>query len=542
VEHQELEEKLSERIRKDNLKLLDEELKKEKERKEQIKLEGILQGIIVIKLDDTVSYVNREIESITGIPADQIIGSDFRKEFLEGLLYNIKPYYLEAKRNLKPVFYKVTSPMEPSSRFSYQVGWSVPLMYGKKFVGMIVTINDLSALIQKMGTLEFSKEKLEEEITEKVKELRDFEEKYYFFMDNLPVIAFRGTLDYIPIFFHGAVQEITGYKESDFLIGRPRWDKLIYPEDFEKIVKPQSESIRTIPNFSEEREYRIIQKNGELKWVHEFISNISDKAGKPYLVQGVMYDISYHKKAEQKIKTAEEECIVAYNHVNFYQDLFSHNLYNILSAIQSTGEYLSTFKDDPEKLKEVGTVGKLIKDHVKKGLDIIAIVEKLAAVENSIPKLRPIFVKEVLDKAIDKIVDQFKDRNVRVNVEGLSRDIRIQGDEFLTEIFENLLSNAVIYNDDKEEIQIRIILSNAKENDTDYLKFEMIDNGVGISDRKKKILLEKTPIDLTQSGLGLGLSLIKRIVDRYRGKIWIENRVEEDYKKGSNIVVLFPRI
>jgi PAS domain-containing protein len=43
-------------------------------------------------------------------------------------------------------------------------------------------------------------------------------------------------MDFTPIFFHGAVEEITGYTEEEFTGGRPRWSQIIHPDDFQTIT------------------------------------------------------------------------------------------------------------------------------------------------------------------------------------------------------------------------------------------------------------------------------------------------------------------
>ena len=70
---------------------------------------------------------------------------------------------------------------------------------------------------------------------------------------------------------------------------------------------------------------------------------------------------------------------------------------------------------------------------------------------------------------------------------------------------------------------------------------EFKDNAVGISNSRKISIFERGTIKSQKSkGMGLGLSLVKKIIDIYQGDIWVEDRVKGDYKQGSNFVVLIP--
>ena len=42
--------------------------------------------------------------------------------------------------------------------------------------------------------------------------------------------------------------------------------------------------------------------------------------------------------------------------------------------------------------------------------------------------------------------------------------------------------------------------------------------------------------------MGLGLSLVKKIIQKYEGKVWVENIVKDDYSKGSNFIILIPEV
>lgn len=58
--------------------------------------------------------------------------------------------------------------------------------------------------------------------------------------------------------------------------------------------------------------------------------------------------------------------------------------------------------------------------------------------------------------------------------------------------------------------------------------------------RKEEIFLRAYNKDKSISGLGLGLSLVKKIIETYNGQIWVENRIKGDHSKGSNFIILIP--
>ena len=115
-------------------------------------------------------------------------------------------------------------------------------------------------------------------------------------------IAYRGNMEFIPEFFHGAVEAITGYTEEDFRAGTPRWDQIIHPEDRSQALASVGRMISE-SGFSEERRYRIVRKDGEIRWVQEFIGNVPDPVtGKPVAVQGTIHDITERVRAGEQIE------------------------------------------------------------------------------------------------------------------------------------------------------------------------------------------------------------------------------------------------
>lgn len=132
------------------------------------------------------------------------------------------------------------------------------------------------------------------------KALKESEERYRSFVQNFKGIAFRGNLDFVPLFFHGAVESITGHTEDDFTSGRLRWSQVVHPDDLPKILADNI-NFRETPGLSMDREYRVVRKDGGIRWVREVVSNVADASGTVQAVEGVINDITDRKMAEEAI-------------------------------------------------------------------------------------------------------------------------------------------------------------------------------------------------------------------------------------------------
>ena len=144
---------------------------------------------------------------------------------------------------------------------------------------------------------------------QQIKEALENEESLYrTFLRHFHGIAFQGNLNFVPLFLHGAVEDITGYSETDFTSGKPRWDQIIHPDDLPRVFfSPEVQKLISLPGYTTEREYRIYRKDGALRWVKEFNQNICDNSRQPILIQGVIYDITEQKITEESLRESEEK-------------------------------------------------------------------------------------------------------------------------------------------------------------------------------------------------------------------------------------------
>jgi PAS domain S-box-containing protein len=133
--------------------------------------------------------------------------------------------------------------------------------------------------------------------------LKKSEQRYRNFLDNFHGIAFQSHLDYTPIFFEGDVEQITGYRAQDFTAGKPRWDEIIHPGDRERLYRDYPPEIFQEMGNGVEREYRIIDQAGAVRWVRDTIQAIEEDG--ELILQGSIFDISRQKEAERELKESE---------------------------------------------------------------------------------------------------------------------------------------------------------------------------------------------------------------------------------------------
>ena len=90
-------------------------------------------------------------------------------------------------------------------------------------------------------------------------------------------------------------------------------------------------------------------------------------------------------------------------------------------------------------------------------------------------------------------------------------------------------------------VDISVKLEECQDNGKNYYKVSIEDNGPGIPDDMKDKIFNRLQRGETKArGMGLGLYLVKSLVDSYNGKVWVEDRVTGDHTKGSRFVVLLP--
>ncbi len=116
----------------------------------------------------------------------------------------------------------------------------------------------------------------------------------------------------------------------------------------------------------------------------------------------------------------------------------------------------------------------------------------------------------------------------------------VKANQLLHDVFSNLLSNAIKHADHCNG-RISIILEAVADDDRPAYTISVEDNGPGIPDDMKGKVFNRLQRGETRAkGIGLGLYLVKSLVESYHGRVWVEDRVAGDHTKGARFVVMLP--
>ena len=393
--------------------------------------------------------------------------------------------------------------------------------------------------------------------------LEESEKKYRDLFNNNPyaiwlvdlqgkIIDCNKTMDrFMSIFKH---TDLIGKSFSDVLKmfsreGDPRFEYLeqIFKDRFKILVKN---------GHLDPIEFEIFRGDGKTYWITLESSFVT--IGKEQLIQLFIKDVTERKLAEIELKSlmkdletrvkertiklenSEKRYRKTYSRAESCKGLFTHDISNIFQTIGNSIELSQILLEEDSDKSDILKNYEIINQQIKRGKDLINSIRKLSEIEEYEIPLISTEILEKLNSAIQFVRVSFQEREVNFNLKSHRDEIYVKANELLLDVFENILINAARYNKN-ECVEIEIIISKVLENGSVYVKLEFKDNGIGIDDTRKNLIFKKNnKKNAGSKGMGLGLSLVAKILDLYEGKIWIEDRIRGDYTQGSNFVLLIP--
>jgi len=269
-----------------------------------------------------------------------------------------------------------------------------------------------------------------------------------------------------------------------------------------------------LTDAKEQLEIRVQQRTAELTTANEQLTT----------------EVAIRKKAEERQAELLKQLESTNKELNDFAHIVSHDLKAPLRGIKTLANWIST--DYADKLDQVGREQiDLLLGRVDRMHNLIDGVLQYSRVGRIKEEMSQVNLNELVPDIIDMIASP--DR-VTVTVEDELPVIECEKTR-ITQVFQNLLSNAVKYMD-KPEGQVKIGCVQEDE----FWKFSVADNGPGIEERHFEKIFQifqtLSPRDEVES-TGIGLTLVKKIVEMYGGRIWVESKVG----KGSTFFFTLPK-
>jgi len=364
--------------------------------------------------------------------------------------------------------------------------------------------------------------------------LRESEESFRTLAANLPGLVYRvhlrekGRMQ----FFNDMLLTMTGYTAEELTAGELcSIEPYIAAADRPGIIAKVKAALQENRPF--QIEYRFQRKDGSYRQFHERGRPVREH-GKPLYIDGIILDITEHKRAEEELREREVELQAKNAELESFTYTISHDLKSPLVTVKT---FLGHLEKD---LAEANTeyIAQDIKymraaaDKMGRLLEELLEMSRIGRVVN--PAVH-ITLGDLVNEALSAVAGRIAEKGVEVQV--TDADVQLYGDRLrLAAIWQNLLENAVKFMGDQPSPHIEI---GAKRRDKDTV-FYVRDNGMGIDPRhavKVFNLFEKLD-PKSDDGTGIGLSLVKRIVELYKGTIWLES---DGVGRGSCFQFTLPR-
>jgi PAS domain S-box-containing protein len=287
---------------------------------------------------------------------------------------------------------------------------------------------------------------------------------------------------------------------------------LIHPEETEYAAK-SFEALKENGLFTNYTT-RVLTKDGTVKWVQINGALIFNELGKPIAAQGIIRDITEFKALEQQKEDILRKLEKRNNELYEYAHVVSHDL---KSPLRSINALVSWVKSDNQGKLDSSTL------------------ENFSLIENTIETMEQLINNILEYSSADTVIDDSIDVDLNDTLEHLRKTLlipdhislkilttlpTIHGDPTkFQQVFQNLICNAAKFID-KEKGLIEI---NVKEKQEFYI-FSIKDNGIGIEKKfHNSIFKIFHSLNKSKDSTGIGLSIVKKIVEFYGGEIWVES-------------------
>lgn len=456
--------------------------------------------------DRRYAFVNRAAAEFLGRPPSEIIGRTISEVIGETADHSISPHIDRVLAGETVEFETEIPYAHPGPRFMH-VTYTPDRDARGEVVGWFASLVDVT--MQKQAE----------------RALGESEQRFSAMADAAPVLMWISDTDKLCTWFNRPWLDFVG-RTMEQEIGNG-WADNVHADDFDRCLKTFVESFDARRSFS--MEYRLRRHDGEYRWLLDRGVPRYDPEGRFVGYIGSCIDIA-------DLKLTQEALVEADRRKDEFLATLAHELRNPLAPIRSEVEILRLKGPLTPELKRSREVIDRQTHQMTRLIDDLMDVSRITRDRLELRKQR-IDLRTVLQAAVEMshsaIEGSRHDLVVRLPDEPISLDADVTR---LAQVFSNLLSNAAKFS----EAGSRIVLAATREGADAVISVR--DTGIGIpADMLTRIFEPFVQVDRSleraQSGLGIGLTLVKRLLEMHAGTVEARS---DGPGKGSEFVVRLP--
>jgi PAS domain S-box-containing protein len=356
--------------------------------------------------------------------------------------------------------------------------------------------------------------------------LRASETRFRRLADSNVVGIVRYRLDGTLIDSNQAFLDMLGYTRAEFERTGLR-SAMVTPPEWADATARAMEQLRTTGRMENlVKEY--FRKDGSRLSVQIGSVTLDDP---PTEGLAVMVDVTPLQEAQRALREADRR-------KDEFLAMLAHELRNPLAPITAAADFLRVGRADDDRVRQVTTIigrqARHMTGLIDDLLDVSRVTRGLIALERA-----PVLLADVLAEAVEQVRPQVKARGHHLELHLPSDAARVSGDrKRLVQSFANILGNAARYTPDGGRIDLHLRLA------PERVEVEVRDNGIGMTPELTVRAFElftqaERSADRSQGGLGIGLALVKSLVELHDGTV---SAYSDGPGRGSRFTVALPRL
>lgn len=367
-------------------------------------------------------------------------------------------------------------------------------------------------------------------------DLRESEERFRSFADSIPQLAWiadAGSEGMIG-WFNKVWLDFTGTTQEQMKgLG---WKSLNHPDHIERVVQKFVHHVKHSLDW--EDTFPLRGKDGQYRWFLSRMKCIRDDAGDVVQIFGTNTDITRERELEGELRQAAADLSEAHRRKDEFLATLAHELRNPLAPIRNGLQLMKLSGDQHETVEQARAMMERQLSHMVRLVDDLMDASRISQGKLELRR-QPISLNAVLNSAVESSGALIEQKRHQLIVKLPAQPLLVDADlTRLAQVFQNLLNNAAKYSEQGGQIHLTVDSQGSEGVVT------IKDSGVGIATDQLPLIFEMfTQVDrslnMSQGGLGIGLSLVKRLVDMHGGRVEARSG---GLGQGSEFVVTLPLV